>query len=524
MTVAEVFTQWTTVEPYVDTFETWIAEEDRLRIAAYQKYEQMYWNAESSFELLRRESDGASVLIPKPMTVVDTTAYYLLKDLKITSVNEELTGEFGLFLEAFLKREAFYSRFNTAKHDGIMRGDWLFHLTADPNKPEGSRISLTSLDPAVYFPEYDPDDMETLVGCQLVQQWPHPDDPDKVVVRVLHYTQPGKLDLNSGDLTVYREEALWEIEDWFDPEKQVKVKQILPYEALPSDITAIPVYHFKNRESDGYPFGNSELRGLERVFQAINQAISDEEIALALSGLGVYVTDAGRPVNEETGQETDWVAFPGAVWEMPGATLAKRLDGVASVTPVQDHLNYLGKAINEGSGTSDVALGNIDANTAESGVALAIKFIPTLAKIEDRDKTGLAILEQMFYDWKFWVKAYESKDFTAQEILITLGDKLPINRAKVIEELNNMYDREVISAQFYRDELKRRLGYDFPEDIQKQILEEKKALAEIALIGKQDPSGDDEARDTSTLPPDQLNRSNNRNRVNESDGTEIDAD
>src|SRR5690606_37641068 len=122
-------------------------------------------------------------------------------------------------------------------------------------------------------------------------------------------------------------------------------------------------------------------------------------------------------------------------------------------TPVLDHVNFLIDNLMEASGTSKIAVGDVDVQTAESGIALAIQFLPTLAKIEYRDTAGVEILTQMWYDWKFWLKAYEGKDFTETDIEISLGEKLPLDRSKRIDELNNMFDRKVISRKYYRAEM-----------------------------------------------------------------------
>lgn len=514
-----VITQWATIEPYIDEMPNWVAEEDRLRLGAYTTYENIYWNVEDAIELIRRQEDGPALLIPKPMTIVDTTSYYLLKGLSIDPVDPEKDGDLTLWLKNFFKREKFYSRFHGAKHSGVRKGDWLFHITADPEALPERRVSLTTLDPAVYFPEYDPDDMETIIAVRLVEQWQHPDDPLKLVVKVLKYWYE-----DTG--VIWREEDLWELEDWYNAKRAVKVKSLIPASPLDARITTIPVYHFRNREDDGHPWGNSELRGFERIFQAIDQAISDEEIALALVGLGVYATDAGRPIDPVTKQPMDWVVSPGFVWEMPGATMVKKLEGISSVTPVQDHVGYIEGTLHEASGTSDVAIGRIDAQTAESGVALAIKFIPTLAKVEQRDTAGIEILQQMFFDLMFWFLVYEGKNWIEKELNVVIGDKLPVNRVKVLEELNNMLDRKVISAQFYREEATRKLGFTFPADIDQQILDELAAKAEAAMEIMQTqqraeglaPPGAKGAGDT--LPDSVRSRSNNKERVNESNGTE----
>lgn len=515
-------TPYSTITPYATGFPEWVAEEDAERIAAYNQYEWMYWSNEEAFQLARRPSDGAPIYLPTPRTIVDSTAHFLLKGLNISVKGEAEGGEFSTLLEAFLKRERFYSRFNTAKRAGVCRGDWVFHITGDPDELEGSRISLTAVDPASYFPVFDPDDLDVRIGVRLVELIADEEDETKTLVKVLEYGYQ--------DDRVWREENLWEMEGWNNPEEAELVRTIHPLEFLDPRITQIPVYHFKNIEWGNEPFGASELRGLERVFEAINQAASDEDLALALSGLGVYATDAGRPVNEN-GDEVDWEVYPGVVLEVPGATMFKRVEGVSSVTPIQDHVGMLKDAAYDAAGTTDVALGNIDTNVAESGIALAIKFLPMAAKIEDRDQLGVDILTQMFYDLKFWFLVYEGWNYIDREILIELGEKLPINKSKVVEELNNMYDRNVISAAHYRREMTK-LGYEFPENIQDEILEEKRLLTEAQAIQPQSapeneqlpgPGGRKEGQGD-TLPDEQQNRSNNSGRVNESDGTEVDAD
>lgn len=522
-------TPYSTAVPYMRNKESWLVNEyDIERLSAYKVYQDMYWSEDSAFQLIRRNDDGRPVYVPKPKMIVDTTAHYLLKGMNVGVADPEKDSEFMAFFDAFCKRERFYSRFQVAKLAGVTRGDWILHITADPNREEGRRISINSIDPANYFPEYDSDDLEKRTGAKLVEHAVHPDDPTKVVIKVLRYWQ--NYDPTTGKRVsplVWREEALWEIDGWDVPKKAKKLRVLLEAAPLPSNITTIPLYHFKNAEWDGFDFGNSELKGYERIFEAINQAISDEEIALALVGLGVYATDAGRP--KVNGVEQDWIVAPGTVWEMPGATMVKRLEGISTVTPVLDHVRYLEGTLMESSGTSKAAIGDVDVQTAESGIALALKFIPTLAKIEYRDTAGVEILTQMWYDWKFWVQAYETVDYTSVEIEITLGDKLPLNRAKAIDELNNMLDRKVISRAYYREEMTK-LGYVFPDDMQQDIIDEEVAMATAMMESQQKQFGDPDNEEGvpgpggrlqgagDTLP--QENQSNNRNRTNESNGTE----
>ena len=508
-------TPWSTASQYATGYPSWVPEEDQERIQAYLVYHNLYWSEDRAVEVARRSEDGQPIYVPKPKMVVDTTAHYLLKGLTI-GLPDSKEPDKAAYLKAFLDREAFLAKFNVAKLKGVALGDWLLHITANPDKAEGSRISISTVDPAAYFPEYDDEeDPDRLTGVKLVEPWADPEDPSKTLIMILRYFYNLE---DPTDNTVWREQNLWEIDGWNNPKKAKLRKAILEIEPLPEDIKTIPVYHFKNADWDGYQFGNSELKGVERLFQAIDQAVSDEELALALVGLGVYATDAGRPV--VNGKEVDWVISPGVVLEVPGATMIKRLEGITSVTPVQDHLEYLDGALREATQTSDVVLGDVDAQVAESGIALAIKFLPTAAKLEYRDQAGLAVLTQFWYDMKAWFKAYEGFDFGDTEIVCRIGDKLPVNRTKVLEELNNMKDRGVISAAFYREEAARRLGYVFPENEAQRILDEKKA--EMELLQQFKPVNDTSNQDQGNDTVDKGNQSNNKDKVNESNGTEAD--
>ena len=190
--------------------------------------------------------------------------------------------------------------------------------------------------------------------------------------------------------------------------------------------------------------------------------------------------------------------------EVPSGSYFRRVEGLTSITPATDQIDYLEGKINEASSLTDVARGEVDVQIAQSGIALAIRFLPTLAKMEQRDLAGVGKLKQLFHDWVIWHEVFEF-ELLEGEVLVEIGDKLPSNRTERLNELNNMLDRKVISAQYYRDQMQK-LGYVFPEEIADQILEEQQAKIEVL---------------PQALPD--TNQSNNANKVNESNGTEATA-
>lgn len=511
-------TPYSTIVPYLGDMPAWVPEEEQERVASYLKYDDIYWSRKESFKLAMVDDDAGPIYVPKAMTVVDTTAHYLLKGLTVTAPQSSV--EMKEALQALFAREQFYSKFHTAKHSGVTRGDFLLHITADESKPEGQRISINSVHPGAWFPVYDEWDPDKLLRMHLAEQFERVENGQrKVYIRRLTY----EYERRPGSRRVWRTEGFFEEKDWFDPAKQTMVKSLLKREMLPESITTIPVYHFKNKQWQGEDYGSSELRGFERLLQAINQTVTDEEVALALEGLGVYATDAAGPVDEETKQRIPWQIAPARVMEVPTGSYFKRVEGVGSVTPMLDHVKYLVESLFESSGTTDVARGAVDAIVAQSGIALAIKFLPTLAKIETRDQHGLDVLSQFFHDWKAWHNVFEGTDFGTAEVELSIGDKLPQDKVAKLNELNNMFDRQIISAKFFRTEMEK-LGYIFPDDIEDQIAADNarkiEAAQKLAEATQPDNPGEGKSGVAGRPPAGQERGSNNTDRPNESGGTE----
>lgn len=545
----KLFTPWSSLDNMLGKPPIWWPEEERQRIQAYEKYDQMYWNDPTQYAIRVLENEQP-IYVPNARVIVDTTAQYLLKGLQIVAQADSPTATpmtsgdakrdaqandkspAQRSLESFLKRERFMSKWHINKQSGVARGDSAFHITADPTKPEGERVSLDTLHPGMVWKVPDEDDSDKIVRIHIVDQFTKPDSygVDKVYIRKLTYE---KL-IVSGQRRIRREEALYELEGdkgfWYGPTPK-KVKQILPSALLPVQITQFPVYWFNNIDWESQLYGSSELRGLEFLEWAVSQGTTDTQMALALEGLGVYATDGGRPVDDK-GNEVNWEIEPGGVMEVPSGSYFRRVEGVGSITPMMDQLSYLEKKMFGAAGLTDVALGQVDIQTAQSGIALAIKFMPTLARIEHRDVAGVEILQQMWHDLRFWFEAYDPTAQIPEVDILIAKSKLPPNRTETLNELNNMYDRQIISRKYYRERAAE-LGYLIPADEDDTILKEAEmkskvaalsappglaANAQAAVEGKQTITNANGGNNSNV--DNSGNQSNNRNRPNESSGTE----
>lgn len=533
---------------------SWWPEEERERIQSYEKYDQMYWNDPTQYAI-RVLDNEEPLYIPNARIVVNTTSQYLLKGLSINAVTSDeastsnkedelhdaVAKAKGLSpdqraLERFLKRERFYSKHNINKQAGVTRGDSAYHVRADPTKPEGSRVSLDTLHPGMVYKVPHPDDPEKIIRIHIVEQFTLPED-DEVYIRKLTYHKiTSDHELWQGSQRIAREEAVYKLSGekgfWWGPTPE-KVRTLLEFELLPESITQFPIYWFNNIEWESQLYGSSELRGLEFLEWAVSQGATDTQAALALEGLGVYATDGGRPV-DNSGNEVPWEVNPGGVMEVPSGAYFRRVEGVGSITPMMDQLKYIESKMYSAAGMTDVAQGQVDVQVAQSGIALAIKFMPTLARIENRDTAHVEILQQMFYDLRSWFAEYDPGATIPEVDVLIDKNKLPSNRTDLLNELNNMYDRKLISKRYYRQRMAE-LGHLIPADEDSQLLREAEQTAKLSKVSSPIPSPQATSEDSSAEgkiitnakggnnDPDideKGNQSNNRNRPNESSGTE----
>jgi hypothetical protein len=459
--MAGVFTPYSTGAEFFGAKPTWIPDDlDVMRIQSYQTYEEMYWNVPDIFKVSLRGSNTLPIYIPTTRTIVDTTHRYYGADFRVVlggSSTADITAA-QLALSDFMKREKFRSKYNGYRRYGLIHGDAVWHLTADGAKAIGSRLTLTAIDPGMYFPIPDEDDVDKIVGVHLVEQI---STADGARIRRLTYR---KVPRSDGLNTITVEEGIFATDKWGGPDDKPE-RVIRAVTNLPDTITAIPVYHTKNSEEPGNPFGSSEVRGLERIMGAVNQTVSDEDLALALMGIGMYATDASHPIDPLTRKPTPWQLGPGRVVHHDG-TKWDRIQGVGDLSGSYGaHYVRLWEALKQASSTPDVAIGSVDVQVASSGIALALQLSPMLAKASEKNDLLLDTHNQLFFDiFTMWMPAYEETTFDGLLIDCTVGNAVPINREDKFNELNDMLDRGVIDTEYYRTEAKK-LGYVFPEDI-----------------------------------------------------------
>lgn len=453
------FTPYSSGAPFFGAKPSWIPNAlDQARVQSYELYERIYWNHAEVFKVSMRGANEAPIYIPAGRTIVNTTNQYTAPKFGVVT-RDAVTGQptddavaAQLAINDLMDRERFRSKFSGNKRYGLIRGDWIWHVTADPQKEPGKRISIVALDPSMYFPIPDPNNIERTLGCHLAEEVTEGKDP---AIRRQTYRKT-----ESGGVTV--EDAIYPIDGW-DQDTVAPLRVLRPVTQLPPAITTLPVFHIKNFEEPNNPFGSSELRGLEQLMRSLNQTMSDEDLSLAIVGVGMYATDGNQPTDDR-GNKLPWRLGPGQVVHTDG-TFFNRVAGITSVAPYGEHYNRTWEALKQASATPDVAVGAVDVQVASSGIALALQLSPMLAKAGEKNELILETHTQMW--WTIvnqWFAAYEATTFTNVTVSAVCGDAVPVDRAARFAELGEMLDRGVIDTVYYRSEAEK-LGYAFPEDI-----------------------------------------------------------
>lgn len=507
MTSPTVFTQWSTIEPWLGQAPGWVPEADKVRIQAYGKYEEIYWASEEGFiEVLRGDNENP-IFMPTARSLINTVDRYTAPDFSyaITAPGAEPgdTAASGpvqiaqLAFEGLFAREQFFSKFASNKLKGLYRGDWLWHIIADDLKPLGRRIKLMAVDPAAYFPVYEADIKEG-------------GDPDKIV-RV-HLAEPITLnkqeyvsrmtyervfDDDGNQTEIIRSHQIYKPDEWAGTAAAPFATVLAPL-PLPPEIPAIPVYHLKNIDPTA-PFGSSELRGLESVMLGINQTISDEDLTLALEGIGVYASDGGAP-RDANGNEVDWIMGPGRV--LTQAPNLRRISGATNLQAYGEHYNRLVDAVRSALGASDAAVGKVDSATAESGIALALQLAPIIAHTKSKDQHIIDVHAQMFHDLCFWLTVYEELPLLmsgeagsltpAVTVQPTVGNKIPINRKQVLDDITTMrLTTPPLISMATSIRLLREAGYALEENELELVIAE---MAQFGNLNNEEDDAEEQAR------------------------------
>jgi len=434
-----------------------VSPDDRLRLKAYELWEDFYANRPEHIRVVLRgeDDDAIEIYVPSAKKSIEAVNRFLAVNFTYVvdpELNEISTELVQTALDALFKREQITRKFNQMKRYMLIKGDALLHIRALPWEKPGRRLCVDELKPEHYFPIEDPVTGYP-VGCHIVDVIRNPKNSSKTRAisdewlarrqtykRQTQETKDGNK-LYTGRIT--SELSLWRVGKWDDrvanPQLDL-IEVIAPEQLLDARIQSIPVYHWAHNPPPGSTFGMSELAGVESLLNAINQSATDEDLTLITQGLGVYWTDASPPV-DENGNEVEWEIGPGAVVQVGTGANFGRVSGVSSVQPFHDHMKFLDENIQQAMGVPDVAIGMVDVQAVESGIALQLKFGPLLAHTAEIQPQIENILNDFLDDLLDWLWIYEGLDRNGVTVTCAFDDPMPKNKDQELTNILNIWSQ-----------------------------------------------------------------------------------
>lgn len=495
--------------------------DDQLRLKAYELYTDMYHNRPEHIRVTLRgeDDDSVEIYMPSAKKCIEAVNRFLAIDM-----DYQIDPDYGDYnaqsgaeeaLDRLFKEQDIHIKFDNMKRYMLIKGDALLHIRALPWERPGKRIKVDELLAENYFP------IENLVtgmalGCHIIDIIRNPRnsartraESDEWIVRRQTYrfiTDDNGLPTPSGTGSLVTSElSLWKVGMWDDriPDAELyQIEVIQPEAELPPFITQIPVYHWKNSPPPNSTFGMSELSGVESIINAINQSATDEDLTLITQGLGVYWTDASPPI-DDNGDEVEWEIGPGSVVQIGAGGNFGRVTGVSSVAPYHEHIKLLDENMQQAIGVPDIAIGMVDVATAESGIALQLKFGPLLAKCKEKERLIKDTTDAFLFDLISWLIQYEGLVPTAQMCYITsmFADPMPRNKTEELTNILSIWSQApgVLPVSWLYEQLNAVMGYELDESSDfESAIQDAKRIAESSMPA--DPFGAQMAQDAAGLP------------------------
>lgn len=237
-------------------------------------------------------------------------------------------------------------------------GDAVFKVFWDPLD---HRLRVTNVDPFRFRAHWAPDDLSRLVQAELHYSL----TPDELTQTLapLGLTPPSGLPTPPAATHTL-------IERW-----TARALTLLldgqPLRATPNPLGFIPFVHVPNLPPPNEPWGVSDLRDLIGLNRELNASMSDRADIIRFHADPPVVF---RGVTEHS----DLPVGPGTVWDLPPDAEVKLLEWRGQPETVQQHLEWLFRALYEVSETPRTAFG--DSGRLLSGVALEVELRPLIQK------------------------------------------------------------------------------------------------------------------------------------------------
>jgi hypothetical protein len=328
----------------------------------------------------------------------------------------------------------------------------------DLGQEQPGRIRILPLNAAFCFPEWHPHDRDRLIRFKLKYRfWSTGEDGTRSV-----YTY----------VEVLTDQT---IEEYLNDEL---------IDSRPNPLGAIPIAHIPNTQVSGSPWGLSDIGDILNLNREYNEKATDVSDIINYHAAPVTIITGAKASNLEKGPRKVWGGLP------KDASVFNLENGVDLDGPLK-YLEMLKRGMHELTGVPETALGQMQAVSNTSGVALAIQYQPMmqrymmktlqysvgLSKINEMVLKTLFIFEPqtVYYDPNTdgIIKPDQPPMVDVNDPLAYLTEcewpaPLPID---TLVKLNEIQAKMALGLESIRGAL-HTLGEEFPDEKAREIFEE----------------------------------------------------
>lgn len=404
--------------------------EDVKRLEDYQRYTQLFEGdhasafAEKSAKLPSGVASKVYLIADYPKLISNVCGDMLFGEAPIFSAEDEAEQK---LITDLVDSNDLISTLMEAALSQSFRGDAVFRCRVGTRDTDGQRGVIIEEVPAhSYFQEVDSQDCRRVLSEAIA--WVHPTE-ESDYLRVEHHLkgevvqQAFELDLNTG-----------------------KVGDFVPLEFLHGsdapperEATGLPfslLTHIPNTRHGSRRWGASDFAGgLESLFDAVNNRLSKIEAILDKHADPNLVVPQGTLDDDGNLEKST-----GLVFEVPtedgGSNLPRYMTWEGQLLACFQELEVLGDLIFKFSEISPAIFGQDKAGSIESGRAMRMRFIRTLAKMsrkkqiwDPRLKRILWVARKLGEKFLNWPAAPESP---AKTVEIEWQDGLPVDQTEQV--------------------------------------------------------------------------------------------
>jgi hypothetical protein len=428
----------------------WYTAEDARRWGEYRRFEQLFEGRhQEAFNLPAPNARRLQrYLVCNMAGLISKTCADILfgETPRITATDPEAqAAAVRLARETHLRVVGYEAALSASfRGDAVLKVHWT---------PDGARIS--EVPPTLYLPELDPDDLRTVRRATLA--WLRPHNGALYLRREIH--EPGivRHRVDEVDATDYRLRARVPLSVLYGDDA--------PDEEMETGLPAIPLLHVPNYRTGSGFWGYSDYVGLEGLFQALNERLSQvsEVLRKHASPRLAVPQDYIRPDGTVALDDLEVIPFDPHTRPRP-----EYLTWDAHLTAAFGEVDKLIDLILLTSETAPAMFGLEKYGVAESGRALKYRLLRTLAKISrKRAYFGIAISQALYLAQLLEVQ--HGARYTPQPPEIDWNDGLP-NDDREAAEIEQILLRSGASS------LDTTLAHLHPDWTPAQVAEEKSLI------------------------------------------------